>query len=71
ETDTKKLKLEGYRADLDHIPELLITELAIDTKNAGGADGFEFIEIYNTTDRSIDFKDYNIRYRYPKEGPES
>lgn len=71
ESEMKKLKLEGYQADLAHIPELLITELAVDTKNIGRADGYEFIEIYNTTDRTIDFKDYHIRYRYPKEGPDS
>lgn len=71
ESETKKLKLEGYQADLAHIPELLITELAVDTKNIGRADGYEFIEIFNTTDRTIDFKDYHIRYRYPKEGPDS
>ncbi|MBD5075318.1 hypothetical protein GUF45_27605, partial [Xanthomonas citri pv. citri] len=50
ESETKKLKLEGYQADLAHIPELLITELAVDTKNIGRADGYEFIEIFNTTD---------------------
>ncbi|MGG1246464.1 metallophosphoesterase [Bacillus spizizenii] len=71
ESEMKKLKLGGYQADLAHIPELLITELAVDTKNIGRADGYEFIEMYNTTDRTIDFKDYHIRYRYPKEGPDS
>ncbi|MEC1732040.1 metallophosphoesterase [Bacillus mojavensis] len=71
ESETKTLKLDGYQADLAHIPELLITELAVDTKNTGRTDGYEFIEVYNTTDRTIDFKDYHIRYRYPKEGPDS
>ncbi|KXZ17306.1 hypothetical protein AXI59_17890 [Bacillus nakamurai] len=71
ESETKRLKLDGYQADLAHIPELMITELAVDTKNDGGGDAYEFIEVYNTTDRPIHFKDYQIRYRYPKEGPES
>ncbi|MDY7432297.1 metallophosphoesterase [Bacillus sp. V26] len=71
ESETKTLKLDGFQADLAHIPELLITELAVDTKNTGRTDGYEFIEVYNTTDRTIDFKDYHIRYRYPKEGPDS
>ncbi|MEE2577548.1 hypothetical protein QO176_32940, partial [Pseudomonas aeruginosa] len=63
--------LDGYQADLNHIPELMITELAVDTKNEDGADAYEFIEVYNTTDRPFHFKDYHIRYRYPKEGPKS
>ncbi|MEH7872959.1 metallophosphoesterase [Bacillus velezensis] len=71
ESEKKRLKLDGYQADLNHIPELMITELAVDTKNEDGADAYEFIEVYNTTDRPIHFKDYHIRYRYPKEGPES
>lgn len=68
ESEKKRLKLDGYQADLNHIPELMITELAVDTKNEDGADAYEFIEVYNTTDRPIHFKDYHIRYRYPKEG---
>ncbi|MFE5319214.1 FIMAH domain-containing protein [Paenibacillus sp. NPDC056579] len=45
-------------------PHLLITELVPDTSNVNGADGYEFIEVYNNTDKPISFKDYKIIYRY-------
>lgn len=46
------------------IPPLLITELVPDTADVGTADGYEFIEVYNNTDRDLDFSHYQIRYRY-------
>ncbi|WP_068776833.1 metallophosphoesterase [Paenibacillus sp. FJAT-26967] len=45
-------------------PPLLITELMPDTENVNGADGYEFIEIYNNTDKPLPFHDYKILYRY-------
>ncbi|WP_423920359.1 lamin tail domain-containing protein [Frigoribacterium sp. 2-23] len=44
---------------------LQITELLPDSANVGGADGYEFVELYNGTDRAIDFADYSLRYLYP------
>ena len=35
-----------------------------DSTNVGGADGYEFIEIYNNTNQPINFNDYKIQYRY-------
>jgi 3',5'-cyclic AMP phosphodiesterase CpdA len=46
------------------VPPVLITELVPDTTNVNGADGYEFIEVYNNTDQPMNFKDYKILYRY-------
>ncbi|WP_226659308.1 lamin tail domain-containing protein [Guptibacillus hwajinpoensis] len=59
------------RLDLTKLPELLVTEVVPDSTNVNGADGYEFIEVYNTTDQSINFQDYKIQYRYPMDGPEA
>lgn len=58
--------------DYSKVPPLLITELLPDSTNvpdSGGSDAFEFIEIYNNTDKTIDFKTYSLAYRYPDKGP--
>ena len=44
---------------------LQITELLPDSTNVGSADGFEFVEVYNSSDSPIDFSDYTLRYLYP------
>jgi hypothetical protein len=44
---------------------LQITELLPDSTNVGSADGYEFIELYNSTSTSIDFSDYSLKYLYP------
>ncbi|MDT8974902.1 S-layer homology domain-containing protein [Paenibacillus sp. chi10] len=48
--------------DYTKVPKLLITELVPDTKNVNSADGYESIEIYNNTNRDINFRDYKIVY---------
>lgn len=55
---------------IPNVPKLLITELVPDTSNVTGmsADAFEFIEVYNNTSETINFKDYNLVYRYPAQG---
>ncbi|MCC2594583.1 metallophosphoesterase [Tessaracoccus sp. OS52] len=50
--------------DLD-VALLQVTEVVPDTSNLDGADAFEFIEVYNPTDDSIDFSDFKINYLYP------
>lgn len=48
---------------------LAITEIAPDTKNVGGSDGYEFIEVTNTSNKTIDFSDnYTLYYNYPSQG---
>ncbi|RIX49243.1 metallophosphoesterase [Paenibacillus nanensis] len=51
------------------VPPLLITELVPDTANVGGSDAYEFIEVYNNTDKALDFSHYKLSYRYPDQGP--
>lgn len=46
-------------------PILQISELAPNTANISGSDAWEFIEIYNSTTRPINFGDYAIYYLYP------
>ncbi|WP_277051392.1 lamin tail domain-containing protein [Ruania albidiflava] len=46
---------------------LQITELLPDSSNVGGADGFEFIEIYNATSEPVDLGDYSLVYLYPQD----
>ncbi|WP_435772036.1 metallophosphoesterase [Nocardioides sp. SYSU DS0651] len=45
-------------------PILQVTEVAPDTANVGGADGYEFIELYNGSDRPVSFRDFTINYLY-------
>lgn len=51
------------KVDFTKIPIFLVTEIVPDSTNIGGADGYEFIEVYNNTDTSINFKDYKLMYR--------
>lgn len=52
-------------------PELLITEILPDSKNINGADAYEFIEIYNNSNREVSLKDYKLYYNYPDKGDSS
>lgn len=54
----------------DHVPQLLVTELVPNSTNVTGtsSDAYEFIEIYNNTDQSVNFNNYKIYYRYPDKG---
>ncbi|WP_425415285.1 S-layer homology domain-containing protein [Paenibacillus stellifer] len=52
-------------------PRLLITELVPDSTNIGSADGYEFVELYNNSDRDINLKDYKLMYRYTASGPDA
>ena len=44
---------------------LQVTELLPDSANIAGADAYEFIEVYNATNRTVDFSDYSLEYLYP------
>ncbi|WP_230200192.1 FIMAH domain-containing protein [Bacillus niameyensis] len=59
---------EGNRLVNDQLPQLYITEIVAKTESEGD-DFFEYIEVYNNTNKSIHLKDYQIYYRYPT-GPE-
>lgn len=59
------------QADSGHnqVPPILVTEVVPttigSTNGSATNDAFEYIEIYNNTNRPIDFSDYHIQYRYP------
>lgn len=53
----------------DDLPTLLITELMPQSSNVDGKNAYEYIEVYNNTDKEMSFEDYQIIYRYPG-GPE-
>ena len=63
-TDEIKINVAKPKVDFNKLPELLITELVPDSTNVGEEDGFEFIELYNNSNQNINFKDYQIQYRY-------
>lgn len=44
---------------------LQITELLPDSSNVGGSDGYEFIEVYNSSSAAVDFADYVLTYLIP------
>ncbi|WP_183040979.1 lamin tail domain-containing protein [Salipaludibacillus neizhouensis] len=50
--------------DYNSVPQFLVTEIVPDSTNVGTADGFEFVEIYNNTNKDINFNDYKLSYRY-------
>lgn len=62
---------KNIKADKAQIPELLITEILPDSKNIDGADAYEFIEVYNNSNREVNLKDYKIYYNYPDKGDSS
>lgn len=57
--------------DKSSLPVLTITEILPDSSNVGGADGYEFIEIYNNSNQEVNLKDYILYYNYPDNGDES
>ncbi|TCN01049.1 S-layer family protein [Paenibacillus sp. BK033] len=50
-----------FHSVTDAAPALLVTELVPDDK---GSDMYEYIEVYNNTDRSVNLKDYAIYYEF-------
>ncbi|WP_425437718.1 metallophosphoesterase [Mumia flava] len=45
-------------------PILQVTEVAPDTANVGGSDGYEFIEVYNASESPVRWRDFTISYLY-------
>ncbi|HZG83557.1 lamin tail domain-containing protein [Paenibacillus sp.] len=63
-TATYNVAIQTDDFDFGQVPEVLITELVPDSSNVSSADAYEFIEIYNNTDETIDLRDYKIIYRF-------
>lgn len=68
-TEEYTVNVEQTDVDYNSVPSLLVTELVPDSTNVGGADGYEFIEVYNNTAQDINLKDYKLYYRYTDSGP--
>ncbi|MCD7034293.1 lamin tail domain-containing protein [Metabacillus sp. GX 13764] len=66
-TDEAEITVQNTELNYDKLPSLLITEIVPDSTNVGTADGYEFIEVYNNTDKDLNFKDYKLQYRYSKD----
>ncbi|MBP3041025.1 metallophosphoesterase [Bacillaceae bacterium Marseille-Q3522] len=68
-TETYKVQLHKEFPILTEVQELLVSEIVPDTNNFGSIhDVYEYVEIYNPTDRQILLDDYVIRYRYVSTG---
>ncbi|WP_066304384.1 lamin tail domain-containing protein [Bacillus sp. FJAT-29814] len=63
-TEEYTIKIQQPDLDFNKVPPFLVTEIVPDSTNVGTADGYEFIEVYNNSDKPINFKDYKIQYRY-------
>ncbi|MEN1986248.1 S-layer homology domain-containing protein [Paenibacillus hubeiensis] len=69
-TDSYTVQIRNVPAfDPQKAPQLLVTEVVPNTTNVNGADGYEFVEIYNNSDQDIDFRNYKLYYRYTDKGP--
>lgn len=66
-TDENTIQVVQKEIDFTKMPHLLVTEIVPDSSNVGSADGYEFVEIYNNSDKAIHFKDYKLYYRYGKD----
>lgn len=63
--------IELGNVDFSKLSPLMVTEIVPDSTNVGTADGYEFIEIYNNTDKTVNFKNYKMQYRYTASGPDA
>lgn len=70
-SEEKVVTVEGGKVDIRTIPSLVISEIMPDSVNVGGADAYEFIEVYNNSNISINLKDYRLYYNYPDNGDSS
>ncbi|SFC91009.1 Lamin Tail Domain [Bacillus sp. OV322] len=43
------------------VPKLLITEVVPDTDNYSGYDAYEYVEIYNNSDKEVDLQGYHLK----------
>lgn len=61
----KEVRVIASSVDRSKAPELALTEIMPDSSNVNGADAYEYIELYNNSERAIDLKDYKLLYHYP------
>ena len=72
-SDMATAQVEGLSSPVDQTkaPALVVSEILPDSSNVNGADAYEYIEIYNNSNRDIDLKDYKLYYNYPDNGDNS
>ncbi|MBP3963430.1 S-layer homology domain-containing protein [Paenibacillus lignilyticus] len=70
-SSTFTVSIELGNVDFNKLPPLMVTEIVPDSTNVGTGDGYEFVEVYNNTDQTINFKNYKIQYRYTDSGPDA
>jgi hypothetical protein len=70
-TESFKVNVKQDKVQFHLLPPFLVTEVVPDSTNVNGKDGYEFIEVYNNTNKDINFKDYKLQYRYPMDGPQA
>ena len=67
-TAEKTVTIAAAAIDKSKIPPLVITEIMPDSSNINGADGYEYIELYNNSNQEINLHDYSLYYNYPENG---
>lgn len=54
--------------NLEKVPQLLITEIVARSTKVNETEAYEYVEVYNNSNNTINLKNYNIQYRYPSKG---
>lgn len=54
--------------NLEKVPPLLITEIVARSTKVNDTEAYEYVEVYNNSNNTINLKNYNIQYRYPSKG---
>lgn len=67
-SEPKEVRVLASTVDTAKAPALTITEILPDSSNINGADAYEFVEMYNNSDKTINLKDYKLYYHYPDSG---
>ena len=64
-SESHEVRVLSDTVDSTKAPELTITEILPDSSNINGADAYEFVEVYNNSNRAVNLKDYKLYYHYP------
>lgn len=64
-SESHEVRVLSGTVDSTKAPELTITEILPDSSNINGADAYEFVEVYNNSNRAVNLKDYKLYYHYP------
>lgn len=70
-TTDKTVTIATTAVDKTKIPPIVISEIMPDSSNINGADAYEYIELYNNSDQTLDLQDYSLYYNYPDNGEAS